>query len=557
MRPDQPALGAAEDPGAGVLRGPRPHVATAPNAAERRRRIAALEVDHPKLYAAFTEAKRRAEGESHWLRTSGRYPLTGRGDINTYAVFAETARTLIGPRGRMGIIVPTGIATDATTQYFFRDVVESSSLAALYDFENLRPLFENVDSRFKFALLTLTGRLVREEAADFAFFVHDPVELATPGVRFALKPDEITLLNPNTGTSPIFRSRRDAEITLGIYRRVPILLKTGDPEGNPWGIKFMTMFHMSNDSGLFRTREQLEAEDYVLTGNVFERGEDLYLPLYEAKMIHQYDHRWASYASDASISDVAVSDKVDPNYTVLPRYWVSEGEVDNRLATKSSDGWLLGWRDIARSTDLRTLISSFIPKAAVGHKILLALVPRRPSLLVAAWSSLVHDYVARQKLGATSVTYFVFSQLPALPFDVYQKVTPWCTATRSSDWIEDRVDELIFTAWDVQRFAQSIGDDGPPFRWDEGRRGLIQAELDAAFFHLYGLERDEVDHVLGAFPIVRRKDQAKYGEYRTARLILEVYDAMADSMASGVPYQTVLDPPPGEGPRHPDRERVA
>lgn len=63
--------------------------------------------------------------------------------------------------------------------------------------------------------------------------------------------------------------------------------------------------------------------------------------------------------------------------------------------------------------------------------------------------------------------------------------------------------------------------------------------------------------MLGTFPIVRRKDQAKYGEYRTARLILEVYDAMVDSMASGVPYQTVLDPPPGEGPRHPDRERVA
>ncbi len=214
-----------------------PHVATAPNAAERRRRIAALEVDHPELYAAFTEAKRRAEGESHWLRTSERYPLTSRGDINTYAVFAETARSLIGPRGRMGIIVPTGIATDATTQFFFRDIVESSSLTALYDFENARPLFEGVHRSFKFALLILTGSLVRDEAADFAFFVHDPAELDTPGVRFALKPDEITLLNPNTGTSPIFRSRRDAEITLGIYRRIPILLKTGDADGNPWGLQ--------------------------------------------------------------------------------------------------------------------------------------------------------------------------------------------------------------------------------------------------------------------------------------------------------------------------------
>jgi len=535
-----------------------PHVATAPNAAERRRRIAALEADHPELYAAFTEAKRRAEGESHWLRTSGRYPLTGRGDINTYAVFAETARTLIGPRGRMGVIVPTGIATDATTQYFFRDVVESSSLAALYDFENLRPLFENVDSRFKFSLLTLTGSLVREEAADFAFFVHDPVELATPGVRFALKPDEITLLNPNTGTSPIFRSRRDAEITLGIYRRVPILVKTGDAHGNPWGISFMRMFDMSNDSGLFRTREYLEAEGYTLDGNVYERGNERYLPLYEAKMIHQYDHRWASYDPGGAIFDVPAVDKLNARYTAMPRYWVDQFDVAFQAESVLDRGWFIGCRLIGRATDERSVVAGAYPASAVGNSLgIFSTTARSDPVLVANFSALVLDYVARQKLGGINLNLFVTQQLPFLTPISYREPTPWCPALRLDDWINNRIDELIWTAWDAQSIADELGDDGPPFVWDEGRRQLIQAELDATFFRLYGLERDEVDHVLGTFPIVRRKDHTKYGEYRTARLILEIYDAMANAIATGVPYQTVLDPPPGNGPRHPDRERVA
>ncbi|MBU3749522.1 MAG: hypothetical protein FGM52_03580 [Mycobacterium sp.] len=249
-----------------------PEIAGAPNAAARKRLIAALPTTNPGLHDAFVAEKRNAEGISHFLRNSGRYPLTGRGDINTYAVFAETDRDLLGGTGRLGVILPTGIATDATTQYFFKDLVEHGAIASLYDFENRKPLFEAVDSRFKFCLLTLTGRDLREPEADFAFFAHDPTDLDRPGTRFTLTPEEITLLNPNTGTCPVFRSRRDAEITLGIYRRVPVLIREGDPDGNPWGIKFMRMFDMSNDSHLFHTRDELETDGWVLNGNVFEKS---------------------------------------------------------------------------------------------------------------------------------------------------------------------------------------------------------------------------------------------------------------------------------------------
>jgi len=263
-----------------------PEIAAAAGA-RRKRLIADLATSDPALDASYRQAKREIDGLRHFA-SAGRYPLTGRGRVKTDPLFAELFRSLAAPDGRTGIIVPTGIATDATTQYFFKDLVTTKSLSALYDFENAKPLFEGVHRSFKFCLLTMSGRRDTADAAAFAFFLHDPSEIAAK--QFALTPEEITLLNPNTGTCPVFRSRRDAEITLGIYRRVPVLIREGDPNGNPWGISFMQgLFNMTSDSHLFRTREQLEADGWTLQGNVFHRNGQQMLPLYEAKMIHQFD----------------------------------------------------------------------------------------------------------------------------------------------------------------------------------------------------------------------------------------------------------------------------
>lgn len=247
-------------------------IADAPNASVRQRLIRELPKTRPELLDEFNTAKRRAEAESLLLHKSGVFPLAGRRDINTYAVFAELDRNLIAPLGRMGIIVPTGIATDATTQFYFKDLVTTRSLVSLFDFENSSPIFVGVHKSYKFCLLAVAGRTVSIPKAEFAFFLKDPVELNREDATFELTPEEIKLINPNTGTVPIFRSRRDADITLGIYRRMPVLINENDPEGgNPWGIRFMRMFDMSNDSHLFYTREDLESDGWILNGNVFER----------------------------------------------------------------------------------------------------------------------------------------------------------------------------------------------------------------------------------------------------------------------------------------------
>lgn len=553
-------------------------IVNAGTGAARKKLIAALEHTDPTLYAEYLAALRFAEGISHFIGNSGKYPLCGRGRINTYAIFAELVRQVIDGRGRAGVIVPSGIATDDTTKFYFQDIMDTGALASLYDFENRAGIFPAIDSRIKFCLLTLRGALAptpgpspsgrgeqgargqvpphqgegfREgatTAAEFVFFAHQVSDLADKERRFTLTAEEIALLNPNTRTCATFRSRRDAEITKAIYRRVPVLIREGDAargesDVNPWGITFKQgLFNMTSDSGLFRTREQMEAAGYALEGNHYARIADWsgvipadnpitpqeraenprYLPLYEAKLMHQFTHRWATYTPDGDTRDLTSDELRDPLRLVMPRYWVAEKKVREKLGGWDRD-WCLGFRNIARSTDERTVISSIVPISAVGHSMPIALsdLPAEQLIgLVASLGTLPFDYIARQKLGGINLTFGYVMQFPVLP--------PGAFTEAIARLLRTRILELQFTAWDMMQFARDLGFQDSPFEWDENRRFMIRCELDALYFHLYGFNRSEVEFVLETFPIVQRKEMMTYGRYRTRDEVLKLYDAMSN-----------------------------
>ena len=507
-----------------------PEIAQATNAAARIRLIAKLKIEHPTLHAEFLADLRQAEGESHLLRSSGRYPLTGRGDVNTYALFSETCRDVLNPAGRMGIIVPTGIATDDTTKFFFASVVNSRSLYSLLSFHEIRDYFIATDSRNPFCLLTITGAIVKIPEAVYVFSAKTLFDVHDPAKRFSLAPEDIALLNPNTRTAPIFRSRRDATITKGIYQRVPVLMNEEMGE-NPWGIKFMAMFHMSSDSDLFRTAAQLQKEGWTLEGNRYRQKEALMRPLYEAKLLHQFDHRFATYMPSGDTRDLTPAEKADSTHLPQPRYWVKEGEVEDRLIQKDKDGrmtwtwardWLMGFRDIARSTDVRTTICSVISRVGAGNTMPFVFPEKAGELfpaLLSGMSSFVLDYSARQKVGGTHLTYSYIRQFPVLPPSAF---TPEHLA-----FITPRVLELTYTAGDLSGFAADLSYTGPPFTWNDERRFWLRAELDALYFMLYGIGREDVEHIMDTFPIVRRKDEAaNSGKYVTKDAILSVYDEL-------------------------------
>jgi hypothetical protein len=379
-------------------------------------------------------------------------------------------------------------------------------------------------------------------SADFAFMLTDISEMNDPEKRFALTHDDFRLLNPNTRTCPNFSNRTDAELTISIYRNVPVLVDQLN-NINPWGVSFRQgLFNMTSDSNLF--------ESFPRNGNV---------PLYEAKMIHQFDHRFGTYedATESNINEGNLPQfseemHADPHKYVLPRYWIAIEEIPPKLQGWSRD-WLLGFRNVTHVTNERTALFSVIPLTGVGNSVAI-LFPdeahvRRITSLLANTNSFVFDYVVRQKMSGWNMNFYLVEQYPVLPPDCYTPVL--------LDFIVPRVLELTYTAWDLQPFAQDVGWDGPPFVWDEQRRFLIRCELDALYFHLYGIARDDVDYIMETFPIIKRKDIAATatddfeGEYITKRIILEMYDEMAalgvhedaDRIAD---FETWLSPPPAD-----------
>lgn len=635
---------------------------------KRKQAIAALEESTPWLWKQFTDTKRQNDAANQYFRASGRFPLSAYGKLNTYALFAETFLQATEPNGRAGFIVPTGIATDDSTKAYFGHIATYGRLARLYDFENSGGVFPSVHRSFKFSLMTLGAA----EQAEFVCFAIQMGHLIDARRRFRLRPDEFALINPNTRTCPVFRGERDAELTKMLYRAAPVMIREAvidaesnliDREVNPWGIRFAQgLFNMTSDSGLFFDSPESD-------------GAARRLPLNEAKMIHQFDHRWATYVDapdkpgGVETDDVRPDQKEDPDFTVRPRYWVDEREVLARIArvpsrvakawlalhtathatadaaltdlllalaswlaselftqiagdpsmadtlpkpqllraiaetdaqlksrfpalldTLRGDGmtakkalgeypkwavqnaplrlsdeelaalcnalrasvqvgalrglldvwmdqrsprWLMGWRDICRSTDERTVIAAAIARVGVAHTMPLLFTEQSPALnasLLANLASLVFDYVARQKVGGTHLTYGYLKQLPVLPPDRY--------AEPDLAFIVPRVLELTYTAHDLRPWAEDLGFCGEPFPWNPERRAQLRAELDAYYARLYGLNRDELRYILdpadvmGAdypsetFRVLKEGEIRAHGEYRTGRLVLDAWDRL-------------------------------
>ena len=529
----------------------RREIAMTPRAADRKRMIADLEKNGDPLARDFEEANKRATAAVRMARTCDDYPLLSGGDINLYSLFVERAMTLVKPDGIVGLLTPSGIASDKTAARFFKGVSTEGRLRAFYDFENRRtrhdapPFFPDVDSRFKFCAFVASPSPA-ETPANCAFFLQDVSELDDSERCFSLTAEDFARVNPNTGTAPIFYSRRDAELTTAIYDRLPVLVdRSSGKEVKAWPVKYSTMFHMANDSGLFRTREELEEKEgaYPVGGNRFASPSGDWVPLYEGKMVQAFDHRAASVVNKegnlfrpGQPNRTLEEDHLTPAFTPRPRYWVPESEVSFPYALD----WTIAFRDIARTTDVRTMIAAAIPQVGCGHTLPVLLPSENgfdsgiASCLLANLNSFGFDYVARQKVQSTHLTWYTVEQLPVVPLDRYEAV---CFGPKTAgEIVRGAVLELTYTAHDMAPFARDMGyvDEGgqvkPPFTWNEERRLQLRAKLDAVFFNLYGLtNRDDIRYIYSTFPIVEREEMAAYGGvYRSCELCLAYMNSLAD-----------------------------
>ena len=512
-----------------------PELARAPTAAARRAGIRRLRRQGASLAAEFDAAKERADKLGQLVRASGHYPLLGGGDINLYSLFVERAMSLIKPDGLVGLLTPSGIYADKTAAHFFKSVSTKGRVSGLFDFENKKIFFKDVHASFKFCALVIGGGERRFGGTDCAFFLHDTRTIDDRDRCFPLAPEDFARVNPNTGTAPIFRTRRDADITRRIYERHPVLVDRSDGrERRAWPVRYHTMFHMANDSHLFRTAAQLEeAGFYPVAGNRWKRGDEVCLPLYEGKMVQAFDHRAASVVVNLDnlhrpgqrVSATLVQHR-DPRWLPNLRYFVNRTNVSNDV----SSGYILTYKRITSPTNVRTMIAAIGPYAAYemnANNILLSATTDAVTyccIVAANLNSIPLDFVARQKVQGTTLNWYIVEQFPVIALDAYDRRFGAVTAR---ELVRDHVLRLTYTAHDMAPFARDLGYDGPPFTWDEEERRHLRARLDALYFHLYDLGRDDARYVLDTFPIVRREDENAFNSYRTRDLILAYMNALS------------------------------
>ena len=534
----------------------RADIVNAGNASQRKKAIAGLSTSDPLLYQEYVRAIKDADGLSRFVRFTGRFNLTATGDIDLYPMFAELCLSF--SMEAWGLVLPTGIAVNDSNKAFFAKLIDENRLVSLYDFENREKLFA-IDSRFKFCLLTAGKQQSSPRTVSGGFYLTRIDHLLDPRRIYTLQTSDFARLNPNTKTCPVFRTSRDAELTTRIYKSTSVLVNEVTGE-NPWNVKFARMLDMSNDSYLFRTYSQLSEEGALLEGNVFTTKEgESYVPLYEGKMIWHYNHHYGTWPTSGnrpnSINTPPLSELSDPDSFIMPWYWVPLSAVKDRLVKKDKDGnvvwewkhkWLLGYRGLTNATNERTFISSLIPNAVgVGHSATLLYAERGTmptAALCAMMSSLVFDYIARQKVGGTNMSTYFVKQFPVLAPDQIPPTYQWEIVKRMAElcyfnhdmdgWAEELWEEMD----DSQRAELPQIGNHEPWNYNPDRRALLQAELDAIFAHLYGLTTDDLRYILDpedvcgkdcineTFRVLKDNEMRQYGEYRTKRLVLEAWN---------------------------------
>jgi hypothetical protein len=517
--------------------------------------------------------RRAASAVFRFATGSGAYPgcaaglaEPGASALRADQLFTERVMTILAPEGLAGCAVAPGTAAAPGARHLLGSLMRRGALASLYD-------FTGPDDRL--CLLTFGGGpdsgdpvpgdpvpggsvpggpgradAAHGGAARFAFRLGSPAELGDSGRSFTLTPGEAALINPNTGALPAFRGSRDAALATAIYGRVPVLWDETRADGNPWKMRLETAFpRAAADKGLLRAEQELRGDGWEPAGGTLTRDGQCMLPVYEPPMIDLFDHRVAK-----------------------PRYWIAARgpvAVQRKGGTAARPGvadrlaelgwnweWLCAWRVPARGPAPegpvldRTAVAVFLPRAATADSLPLMLprvVPPFAAALIAAASSLVFDYVARQKIDGPAVRAVHWKQLPVPTPDMLEPHLPF---------IVPRVLELVYTSPDMRPLARDLDDRGEdPFAWDSDRRASLRAELDAFFFRVYGIDdRDDVEYITdtrqaGAGGLDRGEGRGDDG-LRVGKLVLAAFDRMSEADAAGAEYETRIFPPPGNGPRY-------
>ncbi len=487
-----------------------PEIANARNKSERKKLIAELPYTNPDLYQEYLSAKRWNDCLSVFFRESGAYPYTGVSRVNLYSIFAEQYEGLINSNGATGNVLPTGIVLDNNNKDLYFYLIKNNKIDTVIDYENRKGLFPDVHRMYRFCLFVTVGKNGRNQ---YKFYQTEPSQ---EGEFVKITLEEIETINPNTKTCPSFRNQQDYLLAQKIYKKWGVLQNETYPEKNTWDVRIRTPFNMSNDSGMFKPYDEK------------------LLPLYEAKYIYHFNHRYCNWNGIITES-TNNSQLLNTDFLIRTQYYLTNDELISRFGNSE---WFLVYRMITNATNERTMVASIIPSYPCGNSLSIIEVEdlNKGMFLLASLNSITFDFFTRQTVGGTNFNHWILKQLPVVDYSKVDIVV--------LKIIEEKVFQLTYTANDLKPMSDEFGYNGNPFIWNDKKRFQLQCELDAIYAHLYGLEKEEMGYILETFPIVKRKDIAKHGSYRTKETILQLYDEFAwvsDKMNQNQTTKTKLE----------------
>lgn len=503
--------------------GKDPEISTTKNTKIRNLLISELENSNINLFNDYQSELYFYYSSKKYFQFSNSYKLSNRGKINLYSKFFEKAILLSNTKKGVGLIVDGGIATGFDTSVLFQYLIDQKILKSVFHFVNKNKIFD-IHRDTKFALVTLASS---SQNFYFRFNLVDINQISDFTKHLSLTSESLKILNPNTKNCPILNNNTDLNLLLKLYENGNVI--NHHNQNNLWNIRNHRMINASDESNNIEIISELKNNGFIIKDHEVIKDGKIFLPIYESKLVWQYDHRFASYegVSDEQLKKsnptyLRIDEKMDYNKKIIAKDYISE-EYANKKWLKKYNSWHLIYRNTTGSSNVRTSVCCFIPKLPVVLTAYILQFEESHSIVEALCfasniNSFIFDFAARRKVGGSHLSVYVFDQLPAIPPDYYNKII--------GEFISNRVFQLSFTCIDLKGLAIDYGYDGEPFTWDENLRFQLKCELDAIYGHLYSLTREEFDYLLETFPIVKRRDIEKYNTYRTKETILKLFDEM-------------------------------
>lgn len=495
----------------------------------RKQRIEALKLSHPEIHESWIKANIEVEKQKSYLTESDRFSLSAVGELNLYPLFVENNLSLINKDGYSGIIIKSGMLQSPTWAGFTEFLIEKKKINSAYDFRNWKGWFPAIGYHERFTLLTLCNT---SKEMSFGFYLDDPLEIKFSEKTFIVTADECLKINPLSKNIATFSSKRDKDILIYIYSRHNIIGSIDN-----WNIRYSRGLDMTNEAKELKTYEELLLENYYLAGNNFESDRGKFFPLIEGKLLHQYDHRFATFNGIPKEKRFGIkaatllpndSEKANYNFEIVPRYWVSNEYTEHdKISRKRHTNWNLTFRDTTNViSNFRTFVACIAGETAFNYKAPNLIIDdpdtyvraRKSALLLAIINSIPFDYITRVKFYGANLIKNIIEQLPLIEYHVISKF---------GNEIIDRVLKLSYTSSSIQSFAKDLRYEGDYFIYNTTERHKIKCELDAIVAHMYGINKADLEYMLDSFPILKSKEIQQFGKFKTKETVLKMHDEYA------------------------------